>query len=437
MAITRRSLTALQMRVILENSYAIAMLSEILHNSTLKTLIRGVAKRVNEAILQPIKTAFSNPPEKLPDEIKGSLEYLIREHSSDLLQHHGLFKKFTQPEIKSDPSKIKSLLNTLEHYLLHQVDEAKTIDDMVKALKTICEMGFCYVEKFPARAKSATFATRYSLMMPTEQELDTRLKYEDVGLKTRFACTLGISQEPHDFVDDIKDEKAKLCGKSVFATISLSTYIKKLTHDYDATKNQLLGDEKKPEEKETKLELSKETKALQLKLETLTKKMNFYKIPLETSERKVLPKPTSLEQQSVLATGSSDPLPLVAGVSNTLARTLLTLYDLNVFKCGAKIDFEKSLMISNCLSATLIYLGHHSFLEVAEVYNRLLDCIGIISLESKEPAIASETIHWQWPCLQIGKDGYGLFYHSSYSTTVLNNAEEIAAIEREKLTLSS
>jgi len=57
-----------------------------------------------------------------------------------------------------------------------------------------------------------------------------------------------------------------------------------------------------------------------------------------------------------------------------------------VNKSDGTFDFDLTQMITNCLMAFLVHAGHHSVVEVAECYNRLLDYIAIDHLEQKGPS---------------------------------------------------
>lgn len=72
------------------------------------------------------------------------------------------------------------------------------------------------------------------------------------------------------------------------------------------------------------------------------------------------------------------PLPLIASPSNAAAKTLIMVLEMWLFlDHNNKMDLNKAQIFANCVMAYLVYSGHHSFLEVAEIWNRLLDCIAI------------------------------------------------------------
>lgn len=70
-------------------------------------------------------------------------------------------------------------------------------------------------------------------------------------------------------------------------------------------------------------------------------------------------------------------LPLIASPSNATAKVLMMSQGLELFLEDARFNLDKAQIFANCVMAYLVYSGHHSFLEVAEIWNRQLDFIAI------------------------------------------------------------
>lgn len=71
-------------------------------------------------------------------------------------------------------------------------------------------------------------------------------------------------------------------------------------------------------------------------------------------------------------------LPLIASPSNAAAKSFIMGHGIGLFtQANGLFDFDKAQVFANCLMAYLVYCGHHSFLEVAEIWNRQLDFLAI------------------------------------------------------------
>lgn len=123
------------------------------------------------------------------------------------------------------------------------------------------------------------------------------------------------------------------------------------------------------------------------------------------------------------------PLPLIASPSNSAAKTFVMSQGMNLFLEAGQCNLGKAQIFANCVMAYLVYSGHHSFLEVAEIWNRLLDFLVIERLEqlprdmisieltdrpySENPDIPEKKL----PYAIIGS--YSQFLHPNYRDTVI------------------
>ena len=131
---------------------------------------------------------------------------------------------------------------------------------------------------------------------------------------------------------------------------------------------------------------------------------------------------------------SLQPLPLIASVSFSASRSLITLLHLGAFNQsdGKKFDLEKAQIYANCLMSYYVFCGHHSFLEVMEVWNRVLDYVAIYHPEqlpaeifpkmpSEQPYINQIKIEDRLPYGHVGN--YKHFLNVNYADTILKSAE--------------
>jgi hypothetical protein len=167
--------------------------------------------------------------------------------------------------------------------------------------------------------------------------------------------------------------------------------------------------------------------------------MQYYKIPLDKSSRAELAhyarrQKTSFEKLANMSCDSATTLPLLASVSGSTARTIVMLQDIGAFNdADGLFDFNKAQVLLNCCMGFYIQCGHHSFLEVAEIYNRLID---YIALERQDllpqhifPAPSDSTYmttidapERKLPYFHIGN--YNSFLHPSYRSHILNNMDK-------------
>ena len=102
-----------------------------------------------------------------------------------------------------------------------------------------------------------------------------------------------------------------------------------------------------------------------------------------------------------------------------MVRTLVTLQDLGAFNLpDGSFDFDKAQIIANAIAGFLLHGGHHSFSEVAEVYNRLLDYVALEKLETAGPT--PEMVETKMPYYRRGD--YGSFFNKSYAEKLFEEA---------------
>ena len=128
-------------------------------------------------------------------------------------------------------------------------------------------------------------------------------------------------------------------------------------------------------------------------------------------------------------------LPLIATTSNATAKNFMMLHGMELFKqSNGLFDLRKAQIFANCFMAYLVYCGHHSFLEVIEIWNRQLDYLAIEKPEQLAknilPSVPSaipymndlDAIERKLPYTHIGN--YSSFLHSSYTDAVIQRTED-------------
>src|SRR3990167_3833037 len=163
---------------------------------------------------------------------------------------------------------------------------------------------------------------------------------------------------------------------------------------------------------------------------TLSGKARFFITPTEHRTKTWFEK--LAEQRSL----NKPPLPLVASTSNSAAKAFMMAHGLNLFlKEGQLFDLDKAQIFANCVMAYLVYCGHHSCLEVIEIWNRTLDYLAIEHPEqlkmastdqvaSPVPYFESEdAVEKNLPYAKIGS--YSSFLHPGYANTVMQRMETL------------
>jgi hypothetical protein len=239
---------------------------------------------------------------------------------------------------------------------------------LAQALKVITDLGAAYTN-FYQHAHSADFEKSYNQIYPSPEEFKVRISTEETGLPIQRSLTLGIGKSPGEVVsiEEDKDQLGYRCGKSVFLGVDMEQRLRLMAKEYDTifleapsenrtTKiNKFIDDTKK----ELGSPLADEFKQYQ---GDASPRMDF-----AGWAKKIEP--------SAMKLAHSEELPLVASVSGSMARILIALEDLHAFDTNGEFDFDKAKKVTINIIAFFNIAGHHSFFEVAEIYNRLIDYI--------------------------------------------------------------
>lgn len=161
----------------------------------------------------------------------------------------------------------------------------------------------------------------------------------------------------------------------------------------------------------------------------LSGKARFFIVPLENRSRTWFEK---LADQTPVGKPS---LPLIASPSNATAKSLIMAQGMNLFvKNDGLFDLDKAQIFANCLMAYLVYCGHHSVLEIMEIWNRQLDFLvierseqlplGMIPSEASTLPYVEDTdiVERKLPYAVVGN--YSNFLNPMYASKVIQRTNE-------------
>ncbi len=160
----------------------------------------------------------------------------------------------------------------------------------------------------------------------------------------------------------------------------------------------------------------------------LSGKARFFIVPVEHRSR------TWFEKLADQSSVGKSTLPLIASPSNATAKSLIMAQGIDLFlKNNGLFDLDKAQIFSNCLMAYLVYCGHHSVLEIMEIWNRQLDfmaierpeqlAVGIIPSEATTLPYVNEisAVERKLPYAVVGN--YSNFLHPMYADEVIQRTK--------------
>ncbi len=320
-----------------ENEIAAAILDGLLHDAHAMECLVRMANVLKMNVLDKIK------------ENEAALKMLAKLNTDDKRPFGTVFRGYvTAEQMFSTAGAIDELLQCLADTLLIK-QEISSREQMLSLLKSIADMTYCYFLFFP---KSENFEAIKNLIWLTPEETDGRLTRVEAGQGAQLALTRGIGTQLGIDLEPARFSNGMLSGKAIYAGVSREQRLQLIIKSYD----------------EATIEPEKLAAA---------KRMQFYKIPLAKAERQSLAFYVNCYETSFEKLARKFNLPLVANLSNSTARTLITLQDLHAFEDDGIFNIELAHQLAKCLIAFYVYEGHHSFSEVAEIFNRLLDYVAL------------------------------------------------------------
>lgn len=377
----------------IENHLAYEMLEESLINPNIKQALKDISSLLLFNVLTPIREKLIKVGQfsELPIEYQEIIKNLAAEHTAEKRQYGAVM-----PEVASSKDIICSI-NNIQKFLdaqenvLQNIAKVNTVDQMAVVLKIIVELGCTYYEAPQTYHHHATFENIKNLIAPSTEEIDIRLFRTELGESPKFALTYGIGTTEKDLGLQSQGE-GRIAGKSIFGTVNMKTRLELLCAEFDKTQSVKYAD-----------------------------KMAYYKIPLNKNEREPLEIYAKKWETCFEKLIKEDPktqtsLPLVASVSRATARVIVTLQDLGAFnKSDGSFDFDKAQIVANCIMGFIVHAGHHSTVEVAEVYNRLLDYVAIDNLE--KTGTTPEMVETKMPYYHVGN--YHSFFNKPYADKII------------------
>ncbi|KTC98373.1 hypothetical protein Lery_0936 [Legionella erythra] len=378
-----------------DSTFARALLIESSRSPQVKGTLAFVATQLSEKVLGPIITKLKEGTQ-LTEEENQTIDFLATEHSKEGMQWGGAMPGLTKGEIMGTTAKKLELLEILAMRLSGEyITELDDEEKLAGVMKAMTDCSFCYVEKLNS-LHSVNFNQIKSNIFPTPEELAIRVMRKEIGQTDQVATTFGIGREqgidlaPKTGPIPIEAERVHIAGKSAFAGADTLLRIQVLLKSYQDVKER---HDKLDAEIEAQSHLQDtsgmETRLGELKKEmkTLSDKLTFYRVPFDTPvilEELTPPKPF-IETLAEMG-GRPGKLPLVATASGTTARTLIALQDIGAFDQMGHFDPRIAQAVSSTLCSTIVHGGHHSVLEVGEMYNRLLDYHATNALELGHPS---------------------------------------------------
>jgi hypothetical protein len=417
--------------IIVENALAEAMLSEICKDEKIKEVLASIAILVNEKIYNSICQAISEVNFNINSikknisthngcQFEKAIRYLITEHTNVGRQKTGIFKDLTPDQITSDL--LKELFINLSKNLLigNNINNQTDVEKCIKSLTDAC---FCYVEYF-SHKNNENFEEVKSLIMPSDKESLARIKYAENGQseKLTISSSSGIGKDGNALVDK-KDAplSAYASGKSTYTKVASLRRLEIEVNKFDQI--ELMLEELLTQRNDFGLDDKEEERLRQVNeaYEVSSNILKEFKVPLKAKDRNSLD--TYSRKSLIENLADSSVLPLIATSSGTEGRALITLYDLGAFGKDNEFDPNKALLITNCIFSVLQYGGHHSYVELVEPYNRLLDAVGIACVNKNKPANFES---FQIPIVAAGnKEQITKFIHEKIRANVVASMEKL------------
>ena len=294
------------------------------------------------------------------------------------------------------------------------------------------------------------------MLGPIPEEIDFRIKRAELGEESQLVIgKKGIGTQPNvDLVPEHRQQgqhEGRMAGKSIFWGCDMGKRLQLIMNSFDENMQDIEVQASVAEYQRLKsllfytknildsvsVELDAEKLLhIELKIDALTQrldevmavcppaleKMEYYHIPINVTERRSAAEHAELCEPvfNKLAKLSGLSLPLIASISGSTLRTLITLHDMGVFNRDGVFDVDKIQIMANCIMGFFIQSGHHSYFEVAEAYNRYLDYLVL------------EYQAMQLPYYLMGD--YRSFLQQSYADRVI---EQAGVREFLKLSLSA
>src|SRR3990167_815950 len=253
----------------LEESIAIAMQEEALHNPDIQHALRTQGDFLRNHILNPLKECLLslksiNDFDSLPEFVKKSITNLANHHSAAERQYGNVLAEYTNFDdikytydsaktILSSQDYVDDLFNTFERILRVDPNDLKDQHDIAKIAKVFVDLGYCYREFFPqdatapkehplfkekpellaAMAKSAAYESIDNMLWPSPSEFSDRISYAQLGQEPYLQTKYVINKKPGDGLEPKKHQVGRITGGAFWAKVSTESSINHLITNYD------------------------------------------------------------------------------------------------------------------------------------------------------------------------------------------------------------
>lgn len=389
-----------------------AVLEEALENESIKTLLEKMARDLYQQVMLPLKHAISDREwSELSPTLQSALTSYSMQHSEEDKALGALIPHEKQMVLKDTLEGRMRLLKAMEDCLLNARNYMTSLNRLLSLIKVIDGMAFAHDNgAYHNQQFSEKFSYIKGYITPTVDESMIRTPRTPKHLAHSYGSMIRTGKDI--VIADIHVDGA-FSGKARFVMSSAEKRFQDMFEQF-------------------------ETETDPQKRQTIEKKFEFYRIPIEPAQR--LPASiysnryrTFFEKLAITQQGST---PLVAGPSFATAKVFCMILDLGLLVNNRLFDLDGMQKFANCLMAYHVYCGHHSFYEVMEIYNRQLDYIAWEAYEGRMhlpvqnifSAANNDLPYFKNDqaaerCLPYGHVAkYETFIHASYANKVLANA---------------
>lgn len=397
----------------IESQLAKNILEEALVNNDIKSTLCSIASTLNLYVLPRAEKALtSNDNKKLTAMVDVMNCWAIQHSSSDKFIG-ALLPDYSEEQLKSTAKGKALLLDEMKKTLSYEhIQSIKSLPQIITLIKTMDSLSYFYMSDACPKSEIQSFNAMRNMILPSMDESSMRCIRDEKCL----AVTYGIGSKINkDLISpqQLQDAKMEGCytGKARFFIPSIKERLEKLVMQFD--KATIDNDRQKTY--------------------NLGCQLAKYDIPLKKEDREPLhtyaKRHTPWFQKLAADNQSYSSLPMIASPSLSSARSLVTLLHLGAFNTKKlDIDLRRAQIFANCLMGYFVYCGHHSELEVKEIWNRLVDYVAINHFEKILRQSFNTLSDWHSineEILPYGKIGdYESFLFSGYAERLVKDAED-------------
>lgn len=404
-----------------EGYLAIAMIEKAITNDFVRSLLTKIALKLHTDIMTPlIEQCYDKALEELSPAIQDCFRSYSIQHSVEDQAIGALLPHEQQSSLQNTLIGRQNLLNAMEDVLVNSENYMQCIESFISLIKVMDGMAFAHDNgAYNNQQRSENFALIKTAIMPSPDEAMIRTPRRPMHL----AKTYGVmTKQGQDIIVATEHTKGAFSGKARFIIFSAQERFHNLLNQFDTEEN--------PDKKMN-----------------LRKKLAFYNIPEEKSERRSIEYYAQRYNTSFEKLGNQNgkSVPLVAGPSFSTAKMFCMICDLGLLVTDGIVNLEEAQILFNCFMSYYVLCGHHSFFETHEIYMRFIDLLAINSQNDDAfvsilLTITQSTLPYfmdldvperKLPYGEVGN--YQSCLHPSYATEVMQTAENYLEQKRSLL----